>query len=239
MGKLWLSRPLTDSKLFANELNEYGINCLIAPVMSIVNSAFEVPSAMPDGILVSSRHACTALSQLPATWRDVPIYSVGHATASLVRELGFQRVTPGGQDMLSLLPHLFENAAKLRQLLYLSGEDITLDVAPRLAENEIHVTRLVVYKAQAASTLLDEVITAMRQGTLTGATFFSKRSALVANQLILEAGLGAAVKSIDAYCLSLNVAEIAGALPWKRILTCHHQTRHAMRDLVVSHGADS
>jgi uroporphyrinogen-III synthase len=236
---IWLTRPLADSTLLATELAEHGIRTLVAPIMHISSKPFDVPATLPDALLITSRHASTALAQLPSSWHALPVYCVGNATASMARELGFSHVIPGGQDVLSILPHLLANASSLSTLLYLSGEDITLDVAPRLAQHNIHVQRVVVYEASPIAVLGQDICSGLNDGSISGVTFFSTRTAQICNSLLTQAGLKASARKIDAYCLSLNVAGAAGGLPWARLITCHSHTRHAMRDLIVSHAKNS
>jgi uroporphyrinogen-III synthase len=112
-----------------------------------------------------------------------------------------------------------------------------VDVAHLLGAQSIKVTTQIVYRAVAEPSLDATVREALAAGTITGVAFFSPRSAEIACTLMQVANLADTAKHIDAFCFSLNVATAAGKLAWKHLHACHIPTRHAMRELIVSHAA--
>ena len=232
--RIWLTRPQEDSAALAAELEKLGIASIVAPVMHITRAAFTVPTSMPNAILLTSRHAAYAVAQLPASFRALPTYCVGSATAHMAREFGCSNIIPGSGDVLALLPRLAASMGPNSDLLYLAGEEVSVDVAHLLSMHSIRVSSCVVYRSVAETKLPDTLIDAVKANTLDAVAFFSSRSALVARNLLEEAGLAAQVTTIEAFCLSLQVAANAGGLPWKKLHACHQPTREAMRDLMVS-----
>ena len=231
MSCIWLTRPQADSASIAAALTARGIASCIAPVMRIAPLPFEPPAAAPDALLLTSRHAVPAL---PRHWQHLPVFCVGTATAEAVRAQDFRNLHVGPGDLLQLLPLIVQTLTNGQSLLYLSGEDIQLDPAPLLAMQQIHCTRIAVYEAVAEAMLPSFLRMRLEAGDITGAAFFSARSARLACRLLVEEGLAAHAAQMDAYCLSLPVAEAAGALPWRRVHASHTPSREAMLEMIAS-----
>ncbi len=165
------------------------------------------------------------------------MFCVGSATAHAARAAGFSAITEGESDVLALLPRMVESLPVDSQILYLAGEETRVDVATLLAAQQRYVTSVVAYKAEAVTELSAPLLEAIAAQRVTGVSFFSPRSATLANQLLTTHGLQAQLGEIEAYCLSLAVAEAAGTLGWKRLHACAIPTQQAMVDLIVSRSA--
>ena len=236
MSSHWLTRPTEDSAAFAAELAARGVPCLIAPVMEIEPVAVQMPADLipPQALLLTSRHAAQALAALPATWRDLPTYCVGEATARAAHAQGFTQTIAGAEDVLALLPRLVERHPAGTPLLYLAGEETRVDVVTLLASAGITVTQTIAYRAEAVPQPNPALGAALRDGTLSSVSFFSPRSATLAIDLLTRAGLAAEATALTAYCLSLAVASAAAPIAWKRIISCPTPTRQAMLTLIQS-----
>lgn len=234
--RIWLTRPLADSEHFASQLAQAHIHSIIDPVMHIehVPIALEDAGAKPTALLLTSRHAAQALSVLPAEWRSLPAYCVGGATEKAVQAMGFTKTLVGEGDVLGLLPRIAQEIKINGRILYLSAEETRADIPTLLGGQGIHVTSLVAYRALPTEALNPELIDMLRHGHVQGIALFSPKSASVAAQLLAHHHLRDAMSNVDAYCLSLNVAAIAGALNCRRLHTCHIPTAQAMHDLIVS-----
>lgn len=228
---LWLTRPADDSRALAEALAARGIASIIAPVIRIKPREVALPEK-PDAILLTSRHAAHAL---PAEWRSLPVFCVGTATATAAQEQGYTAITHGESDGLHLLPRITEKLSPGSSLLYLSGEDTRHDISRLLAANDIAVTRLVAYEAVAETTFPSELRLALEQKEITGVVFFSPRSAMLASALMKNEEFNESAPSIDAYCLSLPVAEEAGALAWRSLQVSHIPTRSALLAMIEAH----
>ena len=232
--RIWLTRPQDDSAALAAELEKLGIESIVAPVMHITRAAFTPPTQLPNALVLTSRHAAYAVTQLPLSFRALPTYCVGSATAYMAREFGCSNLIPGSGDVMELLPNIAAHLTPGSEVLYLAGEEVSVDVAQLLSVHSIRVSSCVVYRAIAETILPDALVDAFNANTLDGVAFFSSRSALVAKGLLEGAGLAMQAAHVEAFCLSLQVAASAGALPWKKLHACHQPTREAMRDLIVS-----
>ncbi len=236
MGSIWLTRPEADSRALAAELAMRGIHSIVAPVMRIAPCPPAIDTrTRPEALLLSSRHAAHALATLPNDWRSIPVFCIGAATAEAARSASYAHTTHGESDMLALLPQLVTTLTPGARVLYLAGEDTRIDAVSLLNAQHIHAEKIVVYKADAETTLSDTLCESIRSRDVHGVSFFSPRSAQIAIQLLRQHGLSDHAKNITAYCLSLAVAEAAAALDWKALHACYLPTQAAMVDLLVSH----
>lgn len=233
---LWHTRPTDDSAFFAGELTPFGIHSIIGPVLHIARKPLvTITQTPPHALLLTSRHAAHALSLLPASWRSLPVYCVGNATAKAAGEHGFTRIISGMKDVQALLPRIAGEVASGSTLLYLAGDETRSDVQKMLAPRGITVSMVVVYYAIGEQELTPEIITALEGRRIAGVALFSPRTARISAALMQKAGLAECARGIAAYCFSENVALEAQALPWAAMHTCSAPTRAAMRELIVSH----
>ncbi len=231
---IWLTRPLTDSTALAEALAKHGIESIIAPVMQIESVVSPTSSQKPDALLLTSRHAAHALLDLPRDWRALPVFAVGAATAEAARAASFTSIREGNDGVLALLPQIAAHVPAGSRVLYLAGDEVSADVVTLLGAREILVEQVTVYRAVAAASLPDALVAALARERVTGAVFFSTRSAQLAITLMTQHGITKSAAHLDTYCLSLAVAQAAGGLAWRGLHACHQPTVAAMVELVVS-----
>ena len=228
----WLTRPVADSEFLSHALAVQGMNTILSPVMEIYSIDAALPNMTPDAVVLTSRHAAHALKELNDT--SIPIFCVGSATAEAARQMGHTHIITGDGDVLSLVPQILTAAPEHSNILYLSGDDVRIDLPTLLKAKQRHVERIIAYKAESAQSLTPELLTALKQKHITSVSFFSPRSASVAIALLKQHGMEKYASFIRAYCLSLAVAEAAAMLPWQSIDVCQSPTAISMQDLIVS-----
>lgn len=232
---IWLTRPHDDSRPMAELLAEHHIPTIIAPLTEIEPVAVTWPQRTPDAILLTSRHAARALADAPSAWRALPIYCVGPATAQAARTHGFDHITTVETGVMDLLPLLREKHAG-QHVLYPSGEDIKLDVAPLLAAHGITVERIIVYGAPATSQLPPALLSAFETHALTGVIFASPRAVHIARDLLTHYDLTADAARLDLYCLSVDIAaEAARHIGGAQVYACPLPSYNAMMELLFKH----
>lgn len=226
---LWLTRPADDSAIMADALAERGIASIIAPVMRIVPQLFMPPVTLPDALLCTSRHAALGLDVLGDAWRDLPVYSVGPGTSAMLKRSGFNEIITGTGASRSLLPRIINSGH--RHLLHLSGAHVREDLTAPLQRHQIHLQKLVVYRAAPVEALPAPFLAALTQGKVTGAVFYSPRSVTLAHALLEQEGHLAAVSRLTLYCLSHAIAEAAGDFV-APLRIAPQPTHHAMMELL-------
>lgn len=234
--RIWLTRPHADSSVLADLLAQHNIPTIIAPVMHIERHEFAADTTQkPDALLLTSRHAVYALETLPPDWRNLPLFTVGAATADATRAQGFTNIHEGSGGVHELLPHITQTLSANTRLLYFAGEETSTNVGALLSSHQIHVDQVTAYRANAETSLPEELCTSLASGDIAGTVLFSARSAQLMEKLLKHHQLEYIAAQIDAYCLSLPVAAAAGGMPWKSLRVCRLPTQAAMVELLVSH----
>jgi uroporphyrinogen-III synthase len=159
---------------------------------------------------------------------------VGEATAHAAREAGCQTIIAGNGEVLALLPLLSKTIRRDQTILYLSGEDVRFDLPTIAASHHLTITRRVVYRTVAETTLPDALKTALANRAIAGVSCFSPHTARIIGELLTREKLAASAATLPFYALSLAVAEAAACMAWQSIHACHVPTSDAMVDLIVS-----
>lgn len=183
------------------------------------------------GIIVSSANATSGIDQKMLT---MPVFVVGGATAKAVREAGCQNVHVAGGDgaeTVALIRKTLKPEAGA--ILHICGEDVRENVGELLAEAGFRYERLVVYRADAATSLSSRTIAALRSGELGAALFYSPRTAAIFADLVAHQEMSPYLSTVTAICLSPAVAERVEDLPWRRVMSAERRDQSALLDCVA------
>src|SRR5262249_48216080 len=158
-------------------------------------------------VLMTSANAAPAVASHSrlADLRSVPLYTVGTRSAEAARAAGFaiRRSAEGdAHDLIGIVAR--ELAGASSPLLYLAGEDRSVDLAEALARHGLKVRTAIVYRAVAAERLPPETQQVIAAGEVDGVLHYSHRSADVFLRCADAAGLRE--RALTHFCLSPQVA---------------------------------
>lgn len=173
-----ITRPLEDARVLADTLRARGREVILAPVLEIRPVDFDpsVPKDL-DGMIVTSANGADALARLQIR-RDATVWAVGTATGQRARAAGFTDVRDGAGTAADLVEDLrAELGSASRHLLWLSGQDIRVDLSAALSGSTISVERRVAYAAVEVERFDADLCTRLRATTDADIVFFSPRSA--------------------------------------------------------------
>ena len=213
-----VTRPADDAGPLMAALDRLGFEPLLVPMLRILPND-DAPFDLSDGagFLFTSANGVRALARRAGLAGVLskalarPAYAVGDATARAAHEAGFAQVESASGDVYALA----ELTAVRRRpqdgpLLHVAGTDVAGDLAGMLGARGFCVRRLALYQAVAAERLDAAAYAALENGTASGATFFSPRTARAFVSLAVDAGAtnhpAALCRRAVAYCLSDAVA---------------------------------
>lgn len=235
-----ITRPEPEAAQLANRLHALGYSVISEPMLDIAYSedthkalerAFE---GLLQGVIITSKNALMALAERPFT-RDMPLWVVGSATEQAARDLRFTNLRSPGKDAdgaEALVEYILAQGAPGRgKFVYLSSTSTYADVAGMLREQGFSVEHLPVYEATPRTALSERLKTALHDGKVDVATFFSPLSARSFATAVTEAGLAPTCNAVTALCLSKNVAAALGNLTFQR--TACADAPHADRVVVL------
>lgn len=225
-----ITRPNPDATIMANRLRVRGHEVVVSPLVKIrYEEGFLPDPGMLDGIIVTSRNALHGLERRdryaqqmagPSSFSggakhrlhhftNLPIYTVGEATAELARKLGFRAVYQGrgrARDLVSLINSRLGNKPNAT-LYHPCGRHKAYNLAERLADHGIAVIEAVVYETLEAGGFSQAAETGLTNGKLDAVILMSPRTAEIFACLLRQKGLEKNVDHLYCLCLSDKVAE--------------------------------
>ena len=203
--KLIITRPEQDSVTLARKLSDMGHEAVVVPLLEIVaHSKIEIPDKPFAAILVTSANGVRCLPA-GAVSHSVRVIAIGAQSAEAARARGFHTVESHGGDVEHLAAWIVEHLSPASgSLLYVTGKDISGDLAGVLLQHGFEVHRVETYQAQAKPLTLSLQDIAGCDGVL----LYSPRSAkLWLGEAKLQ-GLNSAVALLRHYCLSPAIAHV-------------------------------
>ncbi|MCR9257918.1 MAG: uroporphyrinogen-III synthase [Alphaproteobacteria bacterium] len=138
-------RPVDKAGPLAERLRRAGYAPRILPLTEIA----PLPHDLPDGIggfVITSPSAAMAL---PASLAHLPVFAVGAASAAAVRARGFRSVETASGTARGLVDDLAGRRGLVEPLVWLSGEDVSTDLAADLRDAGKDCRRVIVYANRA------------------------------------------------------------------------------------------
>ena len=84
--RVFVFRPRPDAERTARAIAEHGFEPVVAPLFEVIRLTDAAPEGAFDALVLTSGNGVPALVDGPATWRDLPVFTVGSRTAAKVRE---------------------------------------------------------------------------------------------------------------------------------------------------------
>jgi uroporphyrinogen-III synthase len=204
--KILVTRPEPGATATAAQLQRLGFEPILLPCLTIRPRRAKLPER-PAAIIVTSAQAIPAL---PASFRNIPFFCVGDATAARLHEAGFASVESAAGDAQALFRLI--NARRIAgSYLMAVGERHGLGLARQLREAGIPVVRRCVYSAQPLRVLPAALRAALAAGEIDKALFYSAETARAFMRL------GPATETMESLALSPAIADVLKGLPWRSI----------------------
>jgi uroporphyrinogen-III synthase len=221
-GLIWVTRPQPQAAETADALVTRGFTPLVAPLLSIESQPFQLPegAALANGICFTSQAAPAQLRNARHL-HDLPCYCVGERTAEAAHAVGFRRARAIAQDAKSMIATLASMQLQGQHLLYFSATQVACDLTDALAPHKIHITRIPVYRAVAASAFPTSVADVLPQ--LHAVLLYSPRTA----QILMDL-LPPSAPQLPCICIS---AAAAAPLTWPARIA-HAPTQEAMLQML-------
>lgn len=212
--RVLVTRPEPESDALALTLRTLGHVPVQCPLIAVRFRDAPLDLEGVQAILFTSGAGVRAFARLSSR-RDLPVFSVGDATAGSAREFGFMQVGSAGGDGSALVEYVATHAQPdAGALLHVSGLHVAGDIDSACALRGFAYRRVMLYEAVQAEALSEEGRSALKSGPLEAVLFFSPRTAEAFVSLVTKAGLVDRCRALTAFCLSDAVAAKAGALPW-------------------------
>lgn len=178
-----ITRAKDESFKMAAELKQLGHMPVVDPIIKInyINNWFDDYKKIKnnvDLIIFTSKYAVYEFAKKEKE-RSANIFVVGQKCFAEAKKFGFINVQVADGDACSLLEKII-NKKDIQEILYLSGENISLEIDKVLFKHGINCTRLKLYKTSYVKKLKKQTISLLLQqkieliiicSVLTAATF--------------------------------------------------------------------
>jgi uroporphyrinogen-III synthase len=235
--RLLVTRPQEDGERTAAALRARGHTVILAPLLRIEPVAAEFGPGPFAAVLTTSANAARAVAAHGRIeeLRGMPLYTVGRRSAEAAKAAGFATVQSAdgdAHDLVELVVRELTGAAA--PLLYLAGEDRSVDLGAELARHGLKTRTAVVYRATAAERLSPEAEQALAVGELDGVLHYSRRSAETFVRCAAATGLHERAWALLHLCLSAQVAEPLLAAGAPRVRVALRPEEGALLELIGS-----
>ena len=216
--KVLITRHETTAINLGKILSREGITTMREPLLKIVPKFEPISVKGFQALIVTSANGSIALAK-GTDYRRIPVFAVGGATAAIAIEAGFIQVRNANGRVLTLTDIIIsELNPEHGPLLYLSGENISVDIENILRAEKFKIHRQIVYRAVSAKALSASTMHALRKKNIDVVSFFSPRTAITFAKIIEKKGLREIFGSLTAVCLSEAVADPIRNLGWQEVL---------------------
>lgn len=216
--RVLVTRPLDDASETAALLIARGYGVTTEPMLAVVPvAAPQLDMRGVQAILFTSANGVRAMANANAD-RETPVYAVGEASAAEATRLGYAHVHAAAGDVDKLAELVVaELDPAAGPLLHIAANVVAGDLQGALAQRGFEVRKAQLYESRAAVALSDELIEALKTGSLDAALFFSPRTAETFVTLAKNAGVDGDLAKLAAYALSPAVAAKLRKAHWRAI----------------------
>ena len=232
-----VTRPQPDCRRTAERLRSLGHVADEAPVLKTVEvPSADIGSSGVSALAFSSRRAVSLLSAhgQMEDLRQLPVFTVGDASALACREAGFKQVLSASGDIGALAQLILDNRSSLSpgEVLYPAAQDRAGDLEGRLAAGGISCRTVVLYRMEPAQSLSSAVVENLKGGAFDGVLIYSKRTAEAFRALVRNHGLDHIFSSLPVYALSPQSAEPLSEVSHVRVAAAPNES--ALLDLALT-----
>ncbi|WP_306223042.1 uroporphyrinogen-III synthase [Bosea beijingensis] len=226
--RVFVFRPRPDAERTARAIAEHGFEPVVAPLFEVVRLSEAAPEGAFDALVLTSGNGVPALADGPASWRDLPVFTVGSRTAAKVREAGLDDTRSADGDRNDLIELITRTLPTPAKLLMIVGRDRKEDVPDRLREAGYEVTLWTAYAAEPVSVLPEDTQAALRHGGGGAALHYSARGARTFIALAQAANVADEALELTHVALSADVASPLISAGASTILVAEHPEEAGM-----------
>ena len=229
--RVLVTRPKEDASALVAALHARGHEALVESMLTVAAApGLESPLDL-DGVqalLFTSANGVRALARLTER-RDLPVFTVGNASAEVATAVGFSAVASADGDVDDLARLAIDRLTPAEGALYQAAASRRAgDLKAALEAAGFTLRREVLYETAPATDLSANLRRELAAGRVAAATFFSPRTAETFAGLIEELGLSGTCAGTTALCLSEAVAEQLRKLEWRALLIAERPTQDSL-----------
>ena len=213
-----LTRPLEDSSEMILKFKSLGHQVSHIPLLSINKINYEeIKFSDYGGIIFTSANAVKFLD-LNGQNKNIRCFCVGNATEKKARSLGFQNTISAEGSVSNLKELILQNCDfKNKQLLYVSGELISVDLDQDLLKEGFNIKRLINYRVAHNQKFDESFVKKLKQNMPDMVYIYSQNSASSFLSFIKNYQLESLWMNTNLLCIGEKSSSILNEIKWKKI----------------------
>ena len=213
-----LTRPLDDCSEMILKFKSLGHQVSHLPLLKIEKMNYkEINFSDYGGIIFTSANAVKFLN-LDALDKNIKCFCVGSTTEKKARSVGFQNTVAAEGNVSNLKELILQNyESKDKQLLYVSGEIISVNLDKQLLSEGFKVKRIINYKVNHNQNFDDKFVNELKLKIPDMAYIYSQNSALSFLNFIKINQTENLWINTNLMCIGEKTSSILNEIKWKKI----------------------
>ena len=213
-----LTRPLEDCSEMIIKFKSLGHQVSHLPLLNIDKVDYEQINFLDfKGIIFTSANAIKFLD-LKNIDKNLQCFCVGSATEKKARSVGFQNVIAAEGNVNNLKELVLQNVdQKDGKLIYVSGENISVDLDQQLIKEGFNIKRIVNYKTTHNQKFDESFIEELKLKIPDMVYIYSQNSALSFLNFIKICQSESLWMNTNLLCIGEKASSILNEIKWKKI----------------------
>ena len=213
-----LTRPLEDSSEIILKFQSLGHKVSHLPLLNINKVEYEkVNFSDYGGIIFTSANAIKFL-ELDDQVKKIDCFCVGDTTEKKARSVGFKNTIAAEGNVSNLKELIIQNyESKNKNLLYVSGELVSVDLDKELLKESFSVKRLINYKTTYNQNFDENFIKELKLNMPDMVYIYSQNSSLSFLSFIKNNQLESLWMDTNLSCIGEKSSSILNEIKWKKI----------------------
>ena len=213
-----LTRPLQDCSEMIVKFKSLGHEVSHLPLLSIEEVAHDkINFANFNGIIFTSANAIKFLNHDEIN-KTIMCFCVGEATEKKARSFGFQNTISAEGNVSNLKELILQNYDSSNgQLLYVSGEIMSVDLDQQLINEGYSIKRIVNYRVNHNMNFDENFVKELKQNMPDMVYIYSQNSGLSFLNFIKIHQLESLWMDTNLMCISEKTSSILNEIKWKKI----------------------
>ena len=213
-----ITRPLEDCSEMIVKFKSLGHQISHLPLLNIEKVVYDkINFGAFNGVVFTSANAVKFLNQDEIN-KTIKCFCVGEATEKKARSFGFQNTIAAEGNVSNLKELILQNFDSSRgQLLYISGETISVDLDQQLINEGYSIKRIVNYKVNHNLNFNEGFVNELKQNMPDMVYIYSQNSGLSFLNFIKIHQLESLWMDTNLMCIGEKTSSILNEIKWKKI----------------------
>ena len=185
-----------------------------------------------DAIIFSSANAVNISRNYLNSFSN-KVFCVGDDTKVACLKNNIKNVSSSDgniNDLINLITKKIKDRSK--KLVYISAKQTAVNLPLILKSKKIYVKKIVIYESKKIKTIQKPILDLIRLNKLNFVTFFSKKTVITFNQLILKYKLQRYLMNMECISLSNSIEQIAKKNNFKKYYVSSNPDRKSFLKLI-------